>query len=315
MWTRKSRDTAGKSFSPRWLNAFAHRITTDLGQLFQPRSRPRTREDPLAEAGRACTELLEQVEQLARLASEADLARGAAEEAHRANSEFLAVMSHELRNALNGIIGYIGLLEMGIDGALSSEQQNYIGRLRVITDHLQGLINNVLDFSKIEAGQMIVSSERHYVRAVVSDALGMVRPHASDKGLELVDACAPGLEYIGDEIRVRQILMNLLSNAVKFTPQGGRVTIRAVVGTSQAGAGGALIALTVEDTGVGISPEEKELVFEPYVQTAGVKKTGRGTGLGLPISRRLARLMGGNLTLESELGHGSSFTLWLPMAA
>jgi signal transduction histidine kinase len=317
MWTRKSRDAGRKNFPPHWLSAFADRITNDIRQVFPPRARRRTRDDALAEADRVCTELLGQVEQLARLASEADSARGAAEEAYRANSEFLAMMSHELRTPLNAIIGYLDLLELGIEGTLSSEQQKFIGRLGVNTRHLQALIDNVLDFSKIEAGRMIVSSERHHVRFVVSDAIEIVRPLIDEKGLELVDVCgAPELEYIGDEMRVRQILVNLLSNAVKFTPQGGRITIRAEVGTGRAGAGGASIALTVEDTGVGIPPAEIDAVFEPYVQSKSeLENTGRGTGLGLPISRRLARLMEGDLTLRSELGHGSQFTLCLPVAA
>ncbi len=317
MWTRRSRDAARKNFPPRWLSAFAGRITHDIRQVLQPRARRRAREDTLAEADRACTELLRQVEQLARLASEADSARGAAEEAYRANSDFLAMMCHELRTPLNAIVGYLELLEIGMEAALSAEQQKFVRRMGVNTRHLTSLIDNVLDFSKIEAGRMMVNSQRHHVRPVVSDAIEIVRPLADEKGLELVDVRgAPGLEYVGDEMRVRQILVNLLSNAVKFTPEGGCITIRAEVVPARPGARGASIALTVEDTGVGISAAEIDAVFEPYVQsTSESKNTRRGTGLGLPISRRLARLMEGDLTLQSAPGQGSQFTLLLCMAA
>jgi signal transduction histidine kinase len=223
------------------------------------------------------------------------------------------MMSHELRTPLNAIIGYLDLLEMGVEGALSSEQQRYIGRLGVNTRHLQTLIDNVLDFSKIEAGRMLVSLERHHVRPVVSEAIEIVRPLVDQKGLEVVNVVGVhGLEYVGDEMRVRQILVNLLSNAVKFTPAGGCITIRAEVVRIPAGAGGASLALTVEDTGVGIPSAELDAVFEPYVQAkCESETTRRGTGLGLPISRRLARLMEGDLTVQSELGRGSQFTLWL----
>lgn len=317
MWTRRSRDVARKNFPPRWLNTFTGRITRDIRQVFQPSARRPTREDALAEADRVCKELLGQIEQLARLASEADSARGAAEEAYRANTDFLAMMSHELRTPLNAIVGYLDLLELGMEGALSSQQQKYISRLGVNTRHLQALIDNVLDFSKIEAGRMMVSSERHQIRPAVSDAIEIVRPLINEKGLELVEMCgALGLEYVGDEMRVRQILVNLLSNAVKFTPAGGCITIRAEAVPVHSGAGGASVALIVEDTGVGIPPAEIDAVFEPYVQSKSESEnTRRGTGLGLPISRRLARLMEGDLTLRSELGHGSQFTLWLRVAA
>jgi signal transduction histidine kinase len=285
--------------------------------VFQPSARRPTPEDALAEADRVCKDLLVQIEQLARLASEADSARGAAEEAYRANTDFLAMMSHELRTPLNAIIGYLDLLELGMERALSSEQQKYISRLGVNTRHLQALIENVLDFSKIEAGRMMVSSKRHQVRPAVADAIEIVRPLVDEKGLDLVDMCGTlGLEYVGDEMRVRQILVNLLSNAVKFTPAGGCITIRAQVVPVHSGAAGASMALVVEDTGVGIPPAEIDAVFEPYVQSKSESEnTRRGTGLGLPISRRLARLMGGDLTLRSELGHGSQFTLWLRVAA
>jgi PAS domain S-box-containing protein len=295
------------------LLAMARSVGSDVGQAFRRMRAEEERDRAFAEA-RASNETLRRVNaQLAVRTEEA-------ERANRAKSDFLAVMSHELRTPINAVLGYTDLLEMGIAGPVTPEQRGYLERVRVSTTHLLGLINDVLDLSKIEAGRMGVTREPGRAGAAVAEALSFVATQAQAKDVALHTECGvPGPEYLGDDDRVRQILLNLLSNAVKFTGPGGRITVRC--GTGRPGGGSRLVGagpwvcIRVEDTGPGIAPEETEAVFEPFVQAQAVHtRTAGGTGLGLTISRRLARMMGGDLTLETELGRGSCFTLWLPPA-
>jgi signal transduction histidine kinase len=247
-------------------------------------------------------------------------ARRAAEHASHVKSQFLATMSHEIRTPINAIIGYTELLDLGITGSLTDEQRAQLGRIRASGRHLVGLIDDVLDLAKVEAGQLAVASSSAMVGNAVDTALSLVRPQAAAKAIQLGTTCdgdrnAP---YVGDQSRVQQILINLLSNAVKFTPSHGRVSVRCGMsehgpGTLPARASAMWTYFKVEDSGIGIPEDKLESIFQPFTQVeSGYTRTHGGTGLGLTISRRLARMMGGDLTVESREGQGSRFTLWLP---
>jgi PAS domain S-box-containing protein len=251
---------------------------------------------------------------------DAENARTVAEAASQARAEFLATMSHEIRTPINAIVGYTQLLEMGVPDAATSAQRQQLHRIAATASHLNGLVNDILDTAKIDAGEMSVTRELATLDPVISAVFGLMRSQADERDVSLVDARhdAPDLPYLGDEGRVRQILINLFSNAVKFTASGG--SVRVETGMSKqtpsfviADAPGPWSFVRVTDTGIGIAPEHQITVFEPFVQAeSGKTRTKGGTGLGLTISRRLARLMGGDLTLKSTAGAGSEFTLWLP---
>ena len=245
-------------------------------------------------------------------------ARDAAEAALRTRDEFVSTMTHEVQTPLNAIIGYLELLEMDVSGALADTQRSYVQRAQDSSRHLLRLVRDVLDFSKSETARLAVEHEEVGAAETARGALALVRPLASGRLVTLVDdtASAAGLRYVGDEYRVRQILVNLLTNAIKFTPTGGRVTLRCHADAGDDD-GQASLFYVVTDTGEGVKPEDAERIFEPFVQgAAGLTRPYGGTGLGLPISRRLARLMGGDVTLQSPAhGSGATFTLRLPAGA
>ena len=232
-----------------------------------------------------------------------------AEAASRTKSEFLTAMSHELRTPINGTIGYIELLMMGIGGAVSEQQREYLNRIRGSQEHLLRIINDLLNYGRIEAGQLRYDLGTVLVHDIVDAVLPMVEPQAAQKGLHLVHGpCTEAVHGVVDRGKGEQIVLNLLSNAVKFTPSGGRIEV-----SCSARDGKALI--TVTDSGPGIPIERQTDIFEPFVQLGRTLASGHeGMGLGLAISRDLAHAMGGDLTVTSVPGHGATFTLSLPAA-
>ncbi|MBI4271401.1 MAG: GAF domain-containing protein [Candidatus Rokubacteria bacterium] len=229
------------------------------------------------------------------------------EVADRHKSEFLANMSHELRTPLNAIIGFSEVLVERMFGELNEKQDEYLRDIFGSGRHLLSLINDILDLSKIEAGRMELEVTRFDLPAAIDNALTLVRGRAANHGIALSAEVDPRLgEFSGDERKLKQVLLNLLSNAVKFTPEGGRVEVRAAPA-----AGGVEIA--VRDTGIGIASEDQEAIFEEFRQVGSdYAKKREGTGLGLALTKRFVALHGGTIRVESEPGKGSTFTFTLP---
>jgi len=227
-------------------------------------------------------------------------------ESNRLKSDFLAKMSHELRTPLNSILGFSDLL-INSQG-VQEKHSRWAGNIRSSGEQLLTLINEILDLAKIEAGKMDVSITEFRLDDVSEGLITMARPLAERKNIDLRSIISPEIPPLRqDKVKLQQILANLLSNAVKFTPEGGKVTLKGELE-------GKNIRLTVVDTGVGIAPEEQELVFEKFRQAGNtLTREHDGTGLGLSIVRELARLLGGEVSLESELGKGSTFTVILPI--
>src|SRR5438034_7107816 len=227
-------------------------------------------------------------------------------EANRLKSDFLATMSHELRTPLNSILGFSEVLLSG--NSLSDKQQRWVRNIQTSGDRLLNLINDILDLAKIEAGKMKLRLEEVGIQDVCDGMLNMFRPLAEKKNIDLRNQVDPGIPLLKqDPAKLQQILSNLLSNAIKFTPEGGRVLVKAEADPLH-------LILTVTDTGVGIAPEEQELVFEKFRQSGNpLTREHAGTGLGLSIVRELSKLLGGEVTLQSELGRGSTFTVRLPL--
>lgn len=263
-------------------------------------------------ARREIEQLLVASEQARR---EAEIARSEAQAANRAKSEFLTVMSHELRTPLNAIAGYVELMQMGIRGPVTTQQRDDLARIQKSQRHLLGLINGVLTHARAEAGAVVYDLTGVSLAQVVSTSETLIAPQARAKRivLRLSESFESCLTVSADREKLEQIVTNLLSNAVKFTAVGGSVILACARGSELEGVG--TIVVTVADSGRGIAADAFERIFEPFVQVdARLTRSEEGMGLGLAISRDFARGMGGDLTVTSVLGVGSTFTLSLPMA-
>jgi signal transduction histidine kinase len=246
----------------------------------------------------------------ARLYESEHAARREAELINRARSDFFTMMNHELRTPLNAIGGYADLLEVGVHGPVNAEQAEALHRIRDSQRHLLGLINTVLDYAKGAAGAISYEITDVPVVELLERAQAFAHPQARAKGLELLcEPCDTALVTRADRPKARQVIVNLLANAVKFTEPGGTIRIWAERARDD------VVAIHVRDTGRGIAADELEHIFHPFVQVPDEPgHTQQGTGLGLAISRDLARGMGGELTVESTPGQGSTFTFTLPSA-
>lgn len=270
---------------------------------------------------RQARSLVERSKELERLSSE--LLR-----VNRMKSEFLANVSHELRTPLNAIVGFVDLLREGVYGELAPRQVKPVERIEASANHLRHLVDQVLDLAKMAAGRLEIHTETIDLRPFVLDVASEIESLVSEKGISLSLVMGAALPRIRtDPTHLRQILVNLLGNAVKYTNEGG-IVIRTKLVDSLPDSGPApgqdrssypatpWIGIQVIDTGIGIAPADQSRIFEEFEQIdAGPRGNSaeRGTGLGLAISRRLAALIGGMVELESELGKGSTFTLWLPV--
>ncbi len=250
------------------------------------------------ELGALATNLNRMNDQLGRL-------YGELETASRHKSEFLANMSHELRTPLNAVIGFSEVLQDRLFGDLNDKQAEYVADIHTSGRHLLALINDILDLSKIEAGRMDLQITPFALSDVVQNSVALSRERATREGIALTLDVDPNLGVIeADERMVKQVLFNLLSNALKFTARGGHVEVSAY-------ADGGDVEVSVRDDGVGVAPADQARIFEEF-QQVGTSHLQEGTGLGLAISRRFIDLHGGSLGVESEPGHGSTFTFTLP---
>jgi len=266
---------------------------------------------PLFSAGRpdGAVALVQDVTERVTMEAELRSALERAEGASLAKSEFMAAMSHELRTPLGAIIGYSDLLETEVIGPLSERQKEHMRRMKMGAWHLLGIIEEILTFSRLDAGREPVHAERVDPARIAADAVAMVEPQAQQKGLELrVHLPAQAPEISTDAGKLRQVLVNLLGNAVKFTDRG-EVSLRMWSDPE-------VLYVEVSDTGPGIPPEYLERIFEPFTQVdSSHTRVKGGTGLGLPVSRRLARLLGGELEVASTPGQGSRFTVSHPITS
>lgn len=275
-------------------------FTYDTARTFPPEERSFF----LAVASQ-CAQALER----ARLFEAERGARAQAQAASKSKSEFLAVMSHELRTPLNAIGGYAELLDIGVHGPVTPEQRSALERIQMSQRHLLGLINAVLNYTRIEAGSVSYQLEAVPVAEALSSCEALTAPQMKSKGLTLhFEPCSPSLTVNADREKLQQIVLNLLTNSMKFTEAGGEVSM-------SCNANDGRIDIVVNDTGRGIEADQLDRIFEPFVQVdARLTRTQEGVGLGLAISRDLARGMGGDLLVESAVGEGSTFTLTMPVS-
>lgn len=309
--TKAAEAIAAGDYSQR-VNSEGDREIAQLADTFNRMARGTARahrdlEDRFREARSLAEELEHANSRLRATSRAAEDAQLAAETANAAKSSFLAAMSHELRTPLNAIAGYVQLIEMGLRGPVTPEQQADLYRIKRSHAYLLGLIEDVLNFAKLDAHQMEFHARHVTVEDIMRDAETLLAPQLKASGITYeYQQCDSGLAVCADPDKTQQILVNLLTNAVKFTKAPGRITV-------SCGFDDESVQIRVIDTGIGIKDSDVDRVFEPFVQLGrGLSQPGEGVGLGLTISRDFARRMGGDLTVNSTPGEGSEFTLTLP---
>jgi signal transduction histidine kinase len=243
------------------------------------------------------------------------ISKEVAEAANQAKSEFLANMSHELRTPLNAVIGFSEVLRDKYFGELNEKQADYVNDILESAKHLLSLINDILDLSKVEAGKMELEPSQVNIKDLLDNSLVMIKEkaHKHRIGLDIkIPEEMSDLEIQADERKLKQIIFNLLSNAVKFTPDGGKIsmTAQSTIINQQSS-----IQISVADTGIGIAPEDHEKIFDEFYQVKGdMKDKTPGTGLGLPLTKRLVEMHGGRIWVESKgEGKGSTFSFVIPV--
>ena len=259
----------------------------------------------------AVSEELEQANvRLKEITLDAEEARDTALKANQAKSDFLAVMSHELRTPLNAIGGYADIMRMGIYGEMNDQQRDALARIARSQQTLLALINDVLNFAKLEAGEVRYAITDVPLAPAIGALEDLVGPQLRDKKMEyVVRTCDPALAVRADAEKLQQILINLLSNAIKYTNEGGRIELHC-------SAEGNKVHINVSDRGIGIAPDRLERIFDPFIQVGrALNRPHEGVGLGLSISRDLAKAMGGVLSVKSAPEKGSTFTLTLDKAS
>jgi signal transduction histidine kinase/CHASE3 domain sensor protein len=281
-----------------------------LGSLLIRWKQPRTLSPVDVSFASALSRIAAEAFARARLFDAERDARAAAETANRAKAAFLASMSHELRTPLQAALGFSQLIRMGVYGPINEQQADALGRVERSQTHLTRLIDDILDFARLEAGHVSVNLESVSVTEVIADLMSLVEPQAAAKNIELFLLSPMGsLRVLADRQRLQQVLINLVGNAIKFTPERGIVRVSAL-------RLGDHVVMRVRDTGMGIPADRLDAIFEPFVQVDdGLTRAQAGAGLGLAISLDLARAMGGDLTVESVVGEGSTFSIILPVGA
>ena len=279
----------------RWVGSLGQALSSDDG--------PSTR---LVGTVQDITERREAAAERERLFELEQQARVDAEAANQSKSDFLAVMSHELRTPLNAIGGYAELMELGIRGPVTPDQRSDLARIQTAQRHLLGLVTDVLNFVRVDKGQVEYDVVDLSIDDVLAGVETLVRPQFQAKGISYTPRPCPEVRVLADREKVGQIFVNVLTNAIKFTPEGGSVVVSCATTEEDA-------EIQVTDTGIGIHEAKLEAIFEPFVQVnQQLTRSNKGVGLGLAISRELARGMGGDLTAVSTVNIGSTFTLRLP---
>jgi signal transduction histidine kinase/AmiR/NasT family two-component response regulator len=294
-----------KPFDPAEVLQLAHALT-EKWRLQRAAQLKMDQLEGLVEA--RTVELREEIAVRQRAESELQAAKESAEQASRAKSAFLANMSHEIRTPMNGVLGMCQLL---LDSGLTAEQRDLAETLTASGESLLALLNDVLDISKIEADKLVLEHTAFCLEDLIDSSIQLLARKADEKGLELVADVDPAFNglLVGDPVRLRQILINLLSNAVKFTDRG---EVAVEVRVLESAPGSARLRFTVQDTGIGITPDDLNRLFTPFTQAdSSITRRFGGTGLGLAICKRLVEMMGGAIEIQSESGRGSTFSFAL----